>query len=369
MTWTRGDTAVALVVSLAAVLASCRLADHTPTMSGDASLRTPFGHPDLQGVWALQTLTPLQRPAEFAGRATLTEEEAAKMEEDAARDRWTEGTLADAVANRDLEREGAIPSTSDSTAAAASLAIAGFNKVWYERGTSVTRTRQTSLLIDPPDGRMPPLTPAGEQTRVELLAAMEIPAGPEDRSLPERCILGAHQGPPMLPGGYNNNIEIFQTPDHVVIHREMVHEARIIPLDGRPHHPLRQWRGTARGRWEGDTLVVETRNFIAQGAIQFFSGHGRLTGNPDKNLVTVERFTRVDASAIRYEATATDPTVWTTPWTIAYDMEKKEGVEGLLFEFACHEGNAGAGGVPPTMVNMLISARAREKAGARVRTP
>ena len=300
MMWTTGKTSVVVVVvSLAAVLTSCRVEDQAPTVGGDASLRTPFGHPDLQGVWALQTLTPLQRPAEFAGRATLTEEEAAKIEEDAARDRWTEGTLADAVANRKLEREGVIPSTSDSTAPAASRAIGGYNKIWFERGTSVTGTRQTSLLIDPPDGRMPPLTPGGEQTRVELLAAMEIPAGPEDRSLAERCIKSGGQGPPMTPGGYNKNIQIFQTPDHVVIHQEMIHEARIIPLDGRPHHPLRQWRGTARGRWEGDTLVVETRNFIGQGAIGFMLPNG----NPDENLVTVERFTRIDAATIRYEAT------------------------------------------------------------------
>ena len=364
MKWTKGRTSVVVVMSLA-VLTSCQVADDAPTGSGDASLRTTFGDPDLQGVWALQTLTPLERPAEFAGRATLTEEEAAKIAEDAAREQRTEVTLADAVANRKLEREGLIPSTSDSTAPAASIAIYGFNRVWYERGTSVTGTRQTSLLIDPPDGRMPPLTPAGAQKRVELLAAMEVPAGPEDRSLTERCILGIHQGPPMLPDGYNNNIRIFQTPDHVVIHKEMVHEARIIPLDGRSRHPLRQWRGTARGRWEGDTLVVETRNFIGEGATGFMLP----IGNRDENLVTVERFTRVDATAIRYEATANDPTVWTKPWTISYDMQKREGAEALLFEYACHEGNAGAGGVPPTMVNMLISARERDKAAARVPTP
>ena len=136
----------------------------------------------------------LQRPTEFAGRATLTEEEAAKIEEDAARDLHKEITLADAVANRKLEREGVMPSTSGSTSAAASRAIGGYNKVWFDSATSVTKTRQTSLLIDPPDGRMPPLTPAGQKKRVELLAAMEIPAGPEDRSLPERCIKGSGQG-------------------------------------------------------------------------------------------------------------------------------------------------------------------------------
>ena len=323
-------------------------------------MRTEFGHPDLQGVWALQTLTPLERPAEFADRATLTEEEVAQIEEAAARNRWKEGTLEDHVAQRELEAAGDIPSTSESTAAAASIAIGGFNQIWYERGTEVTRTRQTSLVIDPPDGRMPALTPAGEQRRRDLLAAMEIPAGPEDRSLPERCIIGSKQGPPMLPGGYNRNVQIFQTQDHVIIHQEMIHEARVIPLDGRPHPPFRQWRGTSRGYWEGDTLVVETRNFINQGAVGFMLP----IGSPDENLQVVERFTRVDDTALHYQATTTDPTVWTQPWTISYDFEKREGMEAFLFEFACHEGNAGAGGAPPTMINMLETAREREKAAA-----
>ena len=175
MKWTKGRTSVVVVVSLAAVLTSCQVADDAPTGSGDASLRTAFGDPDLQGVWALQTLTPLERPAEFAGRATLTEEEAAKIAEDAAREQRTEVTLADAVANRKLEREGLIPSTSDSTAPAASIAIYGFNRVWYERGTSVTGTRQTSLLIDPPDGRMPPLTPAGRKRRSSFWRPWRFP--------------------------------------------------------------------------------------------------------------------------------------------------------------------------------------------------
>ena len=328
--------------------------------AGDAPLRTEFGHPDLQGVWALQTLTPLERPAEFADRATLTEEEVAQIEAAAARDRWKEGTLEDHVELREKEAAGEIPSTSDSTAAAASIAIGGFNQIWYERGTEVTRTRQTSLVIDPPDGRMPALTPKGEQRRRDLLAAMEIPDGPEDRSLPERCIIGSKQGPPMLPGGYNRNVQIFQTPDHVIIHQEMIHEARIIPLDGRPHPPFRQWRGTSRGYWEGDTLVVETRNFINQGAVGFMLP----IGSPDENLQVVERFTRVDDAALHYQATTNDPTVWTRPWTISYDFERREGMEAFLFEFACHEGNAGAGGAPPTMINMLETARERENAAA-----
>ena len=369
--WTKGEAsarvrslvligAAIVVVGIAARLTFAPTGDQAPAVGGEASLRTTFGHPDLQGAWALQTLTPLQRPEEFAGRATLTEEEAAQIEEEAAGSRWQEGTLEDHVAQRELEAAGEIPSTSDSTAAAASIAIGGYNKVWFERGTEVTRTRQTSLVTDPPDGKIPPLTPDGEKMRRDLLAAMEIPAGPENRSLPERCILGLGQGPPMMPGGYNKNMQIFQTPDHVVIHKEMVHEPRIIPLDGRSHPPFRQWRGTSRGYWDGDTLVVETRNFIGQGAIGFMLP----IGSPDENLHVVERFTRIDDSALHYEATATDPTVWTEPWTIAYDMEKKEGMEGLLFEFACHEGNAGAGGAPPTMINMLISARERDEAAA-----
>ena len=350
--------AIVAAVGIAAALNLAPAADRAPAGGGAAPWRTAFGHPDLQGVWALQTLTPLERPQEFAGRATLTEEEAAQIEEEAARNRWQEGTLEDHVEARRLEAAGEIPSTSDSTAAAASIAIGGFNQIWYERGTAVTRTRQTSLVIDPPDGRMPALTPEGEKMRRDLLAAMEIPAGPEERSLPERCIIGSKQGPPMLPGGYNRNIQIFQTPDHVVVHQEMIHEARIIPLDGRSHPPFRQWRGTSRGYWEGDTLVVETRNFIGQGAVGFMLP----IGNPDENMQVVERFTRVGDMAIHYEATADDPTVWTRPWTVSYDMEKKEGMEGLLFEFACHEGNAGAGGAPPTMINMLVTAREREKA-------
>ena len=350
--------AIVAAVGIAAALNLAPAADPAPADGGAAPWRTAFGHPDLQGVWALQTLTPLERPQEFAGRATLTEEEAAQIEEEAARNRWQEGTLEDHVEARRLEAAGEIPSTSDSTAAAASIAIGGFNQIWYERGTAVTRTRQTSLVIDPPDGRMPALTPEGEKMRRDLLAAMEIPAGPEERSLPERCIIGSKQGPPMLPGGYNRNIQIFQTPDHVVVHQEMIHEARIIPLDGRSHPPFRQWRGTSRGYWEGDTLVVETRNFIGQGAVGFMLP----IGNPDENMQVVERFTRVGDMAIHYEATADDPTVWTRPWTVSYDMEKKEGMEGLLFEFACHEGNAGAGGAPPTMINMLVTAREREKA-------
>lgn len=358
----KGVAAIVVVASIAALPSCAPPADQSapPAAGVDTPLRTEFGHPDLQGVWALQTLTPLQRPEEFADRATLTEEEAARIEEEGARNRWREGTLEEHVAQRELEAAGEIPSTSDSTAAAASIAIGGYNQTWYERGSEVTRTRQTSLLIDPPDGRMPSLTPEGEQMRRDLLAAMEVPAGPENRSLPERCILGLGQGPPMMPGGYNKNVQIFQTPDHVIIHQEMVHEPRIIPLDGRAHLPFRQWRGTSRGYWEGDTLVVETRNFVGQGAIGFMLP----IGNPDENLQVVERFTRIDDTAIRYEATATDPTVWTSPWTIAYEFEKREGIEALLFEFACHEGNAGAGGAPPTMINMLISARERDRAAA-----
>ena len=369
--WLAWTGKIALVAAAGAVAAAIAAAlnlapaeDQAPAGGGRAPLRTAFGHPDLQGVWALQTLTPLERPEEFAGRATLTEEEAARIEEEAARNRWTEGTLEDHVAARRMEAAGEIPSTSDSTAAAASIAIGGFNQIWYERGTEVTRTRQTSLVIDPPDGRIPPLTPHGEQMRRDLLAAMEIPAGPEDRALPERCIIGSRQGPPMLPGGYNRNIQIFQTPDHVVIHQEMIHEARFIALDGRPHPPFRQWRGTSRGYWDGDTLVVETRNFIGRGAVGFMLP----IGNPDENMEVVERFTRVDDTAIRYEATANDPTIWTRPWTISYDMTKKEGMEGMLFEFACHEGNAGAGGAPPTMINMLVTARERDRTAA-VRAP
>jgi len=290
-----------------------------------ASVRTPWGDPDLQGIWTNATMTPFERPGELAGKQSLTEEEAAEFEKRTLR-------------ARDADRREGAGTDADVGRA--------YNEFWYERGTTVVRTRRTSLVVDPSEGRIPPLTPEG-QRRAEARAAARrrSPAdGPEDRSLVERCILWPTAGPPMIPGGYNNNYQILQTPGYVVVLVEMIHDVRIIPLGTRPHlsENIRQWLGDSRGHWEGDTLVVDTANYTAK---TNFRGSS-------ENLHLVERFTRVDADTINYEFTVSDPTSFTKPWTAAIPMTK---TQGPIFEYACHEGNYG-------MTNLLSGARAEEKA-------
>jgi hypothetical protein len=290
-----------------------------------AVVRTPWGDPDLQGLWTNATMTPFERPSELAGKQSLTEEEAAEFEN---------RTLRARDADR---REGAGTDVDVGRA---------YNEFWYERGTKVVRDRRTSLVVDPSEGRIPPLTPEA-QRRAEARAAARrrSPAdGPEDRSLVERCILWPTAGPPMIPGGYNNNYQILQTPGYVVILIEMIHDVRIIPLNGRPHlsDNIRQWLGDSRGHWEGNTLVVDTANYTAKTNFRGSSERLRL----------VERFTRVDADTINYEFTVDDPTSFARSWTAAIPMTR---TRGPIFEYACHEGNYG-------MTNLLRGARAEEKA-------
>jgi hypothetical protein len=302
-------------VSLAATLVAQAPARHSP--------RTPWGDPDLQGLWTNATITPFERPSNLSGKPVLTEQEAAEYEKQTieARDADNRAGGRDA----DLGR--------------------AYNQFWYERGTRVVGTRRTSLIVDPPDGRVPALTPEAQQradARAE--ARKRSPAdGPEDRSLAERCILWPTAGPPMIPGGYNNNYQILQAPGYVVILTEMIHDVRIIPLDGRPHAPqsVRQWMGDSRGRWDGNTLVVTTTNFSDKTNFRGAS----------PNMKLVERFTRVDADTIDYQFTVDDPGSFTRSWTAAVPMTK---TEGPIYEYACHEGNYG-------MTNLLSGARAEEK--------
>ena len=207
-----------------------------------AVTRLPDGRPDLQGIWGFATLTPLQRPKEFVDKETLTAEEKANLEERAVRDQFVDRPPP--------------PGTTGS-----------YNKFWSDAGTKVVATNRTSLIVDPPDGRVPPLTPHGKAREAALAAKADTAAGPEDATIWDRCIVGFNAGPPMIGGGYNAYVQLFQTPDYFVILNEMVHDARIIPLDGRPslssHVP--QWRGDSRGRWDRDTLVVETKNFRSEG--------------------------------------------------------------------------------------------------------
>lgn len=293
--------------------------------------RTADGQPDLQGIWTNATLTPLQRPAELANKPFFTEAEAATF----AKERTVETDVDRAEAHR----------AGDPGA---------YNQFWFDRGTAGVKTRRTSLIIDPPDGKVPPLTPKAQQKADSFRAysALHPADGPEDRYLSERCLLFGSIGPPMLPEPYNNNYEIVQGPGYVAILAEMNHDVRLIPLDGRPHavSTITQWKGDSRGRWEGDTLVVETTNFKFNEQSRF--GVGYLTGRSDGNLRVVERFRKTDPETILYQATITDPTVYTKPWTVEIPMTRRRDP---IFEYACNEGNYGMSGI-------LAGARAEEKA-------
>jgi hypothetical protein len=311
-----------------AVVALVWLADVSIHAQGPRGPRTTWGDPDLQGLWSNATLTPLQRAPELAAKPFFTPDEAAAFDKQ---------RVVQTNADRPL-RPGD---------------VGAYNDAFFERGTHGVRSRRTSLVVDPPDGRIPPLTPAAQErvTMRELDAARKPADGPEDRWLTERCILfGATV--PMLPEPYNNNYRIIQSPGYVVILVEMNHDARIIPLDARRRlsSPVRQWTGDSRGHWEGDTLVVESANFKFNAQSRF--GVGYLNGASDGNLRVVERFTRTEANTLLYRATVDDPTVFTSAWTIELPMEK---TAGPIFEVACHEGNYG-------MANILSGHRAEERA-------
>lgn len=286
--------------------------------------RTPDGQPDLQGIWTNSTLTPLERPRELAGKEFLTEQERAEYEK-----RLLERLSTD---RRDGPPEVDVGRS--------------YNEFWRERGKALQRT---SLIVDPPDGRIPPLTPEARK-REDARAADRRRRGPadswEDRNLAERCIT---RGAPKLPGGYNNNFQIVQAPGSVAILQEMIHEVRIIPLDGRPHvgKKIRLWLGDSRARWEGDTLVVDTTNFNEK---VLFNSFNCCPGS-SVNLHVVERFTRLDADTIDYRYTVDDPTTYTRAWTVAVPLTR---TQGPIYEYACHEGNY-------SMLGILAGARAEEK--------
>jgi len=296
----------------------------------NAPPRTSDGRPDLQGTWNFATITPFERPNELAGKQVLTDEEIAKAET--------------AAAERLIDRP---PRAGDT---------GSYNRFWVDQTASAFGTRQTSQIVDPPDGKLPAFTPAGEKKQAALTEARKRSAGPEDRSPGDRCILGFNAGPPIIPGPYNNLVQLFQTAGQVVLLNEMNHNARIVPIDGRPHGKIPQWSGDSRGRWEGDTLVIETINFRDEGVGVL---NQRLQGI-DRNLRLVERFTRVDADTLLYEFTVDDPTVWTRPWSVSTPMRR---TGDRIFEFACHEGNY-------AMPHILSGSRADEKAAeaAKART-
>ena len=298
--------------------------------------RTPWGDPDLQGIWNTATATPLERPSKFGGTPVLTNEEAAEFQEEVAsnltRDR------RDGSQEVDVDR--------------------AYNEHWMDaRRLQTLQDKRTSLIVDPPDGRLPPspqLTPERQKAAQERAARVRpfyvnMPTGPQDLALVTRCILReGHDRVPYLGTIYNNTNQIFQSPGYVTILAEMVHHARIIPLNGRPHvgPNLRQWLGDARGRWEGETLVVETTNFRRDPGLLFGNA------NPDTFQI-VERFTRLGPDILKYEFTISDPDTWARPWKAMVSWNR---IEEQLYEYTCHEDNY-------DMAHFLAAASAREAKG------
>jgi hypothetical protein len=287
-------------------------------VAASAALTLAAGQPpavpvDLAGVWNYATMTPLERPREFAERETLTVEEAQRYE------------------RQTTERQA----TTNNTA----------GPDWWDPGTRHLTDRRTSLIVDPPDGRLPPLTPEAQRRSTERVQARRqrpLAEGPEDLALNERCLQWAVAGPPMTPGVYNNNVEFIQTRDAVVIFNEMIHDARIVPLDGRAHGTMRRWMGDSRGRWDGHTLVVDTINFSEKVSFR----------GADEHVHLVERFTRLDANTIDYQFTIEDPSVWTSTGTARFPMHR---INDRIYEYACHEGNA------RSVEGILLGARAQER--------
>jgi hypothetical protein len=290
-------------------------------------------HPSFEGIWNSASLTPFQRPVELGNKEYYTEQEAAVYEKSKAQE-----------VNRD-RRDGGQE---------ADIARA-YNELFFDRGTKLARTRRTSMIIDPPDGRVPPMTPDARKKfqAIQEKFAVHPADGPEDRPLPDRCLMFSQSGPPMIPGNYNDLYQIVQTPEYISILAEMGNQVRVIPLDGRPHLPqnVQGLMGDSRGHWEGDTLVVETVNFRFNDRSRFGVQYDGMT---DKNLRITERFTRTGPDSILYRATIDDPTVYTKQWTMEVSLEKSEGP---VYEYACHEGNYGLAGV-------LAGERVQEKRAA-----
>jgi hypothetical protein len=290
-------------------------------------VRTPWGTADLQGTWTGSTLTPLERPKELVNKAVLTVEEAAALEA-RARERNA----------REPQAAAGDPGT--------------YNQIWFDPSSAVVPDRRTSLIVDPPDGRLP-FTPEGRELTVRHAGHYGLGPrdGPEDLDTGERCLTDGVPIPYWT--GYNNNYQIVQTPDHVMIRSEMYHNVRVIPLDGRPRTSVPQWMGEGRGRWDGDTLVVETRSFVDRSA-HWWATAWRAS-RPTLHLV--ERFRRVDHETLDYEFTMTDPVMFTRPWTARFPLTTNQSARGVtkgpLYEYACHEGNY-------SLANVLRGARAQD---------
>ena len=291
--------------------------------------RTSWGAPDLQGTYDFKSITPFERPKQFGNKEVLTAKE---VEEYEAKARLASVERRKKINSEDFQSQGDLD--------------VGYNAIFLDKGFKMTGTRRTSLVVDPPNGRMPALTEDAKSRSTARIARWgQLPGSTEDRNPLERCIQGFNAGPPMNPGAYNNFVEVFQSKDHVALVTEMINDHRVIPLDGRDHvsQDIRLWKGDSRGHWDGDTLVVRTKNFTDQ---TNFRGSGM-------NMILEERFTREDNGNLRYEYTVTDPESFANPFSVAMEMVR---TEDPLLEYACHEGNR-------AMTLMLRGARVREAKG------
>ena len=308
------------VVTAVVLMVSASVAGQAPTGTAKTTAktwtaRTSWGEPDLQAIWNFATTTPLERPSALSGKGVLSDAEVEELDVELR-----------------TRQDSAPPPGNPGT----------YNQFWWDRGKSIGRT---SLIVDPPNGQLPPLSVEG-QKRAEAQRGRAFADSYEDRPLDERCIVRLTGGPPMLPGGYNNNFQFFQTPGYVFMLNEQVHNVRTIPMDGRPHlkQDVRQWAGDSRGHWDGNTLVVETMNFNEKRAFR----------GATENMRLVERFTRLSADSMEYRFTVEDPATWQTPWTATIPVRS---TQEPIYEYACHEGNY-------SLENVLKGARAAEKTAA-----
>ena len=316
---------------LAASLASAMALTLVPLSATAQPMRTPDGQPDVSGTFTFRTITPFQRPSQFAELETLDAETAAEFE---ASERTRQ--------NRDLfdpeKGSGGYRPRADG-------GVLSYNEFWYERGIELTSDKRTSLVVDPSNGRLPARTESAQMAAREAAADRRehMYDSYENRSSGDRCIMGFNAGPPMRSSAYNNNVMIFQTPGYVTILNEMVHTARVIPIGDGPDLPFSQRSGVSRGRWEGETLVIETD--------QFAGGSSGLTST---NMHLVERLTRLDPDTVAYEYTVTDSSIYTAPYTVMMPLRR---TDGPLFEYACHEGNIGLHGILAGARNLELQGR------------
>ena len=313
--------------SLTAALAGVGAAALLVIPAAGQAPTTSWGAPDLRGTWDFRSITPFERPASFKDQEFLTPDEVEAFEEAVRTSREERAANSDYTENQ-------------------SDVDVGYNSFFIDSGTRMSGTMRTSMVVDPPDGRLPAMTEdARERAHQRYATWARPPRTPADRNSAVRCITGFNAGPPMAPGAYNNIMEVFQTEDHVAIMTEMVNDHRIIPLEDGPPLPddMRLWKGDSRGHWEGDTLVVTTRNF---------TGHTAFRGTTE-DMVLTERFTRSSEDGLLYEYTIDDPATYAEEWSTALEMRR---TDDSIFEYACHEGNL-------AMMLMLRGARLQEAEG------